>query len=189
MRQLLRLLVAGGVFASATSTLVAQQFDRALFREMQWRGIGPHRAGRTKAATGVPGQPNVFYIAAVNGGVWKSTDYGRIWKPIFDSAGTGSVGAVAVAASDPNVIYVGSGEGLQRPDLSTGDGIYKTTDGGKTWSHLGLRDGQQIPQIIVDPHNANRIFVAVLGHPYGPNAERGTLRPHNRGSGRSRDRR
>ncbi|MEP7345558.1 MAG: glycoside hydrolase, partial [Gemmatimonadaceae bacterium] len=123
-----------------------------------------------------PQQPNVFYIAAVNGGVWKSTDYGRVWSPIFDAANTGSVGAIAVAPSDPDVIYVGSGEGLQRPDLSTGDGIYKSTDGGKTWSHLGLRDGQQIPQIIIDPRNPNRIFVAVLGHPYGPNAERGIFR-------------
>ena len=147
-----------------------------MFRELHWRPIGPFRGGRTKAATGVPGQPNVFYIGAVNGGVWKTTDYGRTWKPIFDDQPTGSIGAIAVAPSDPNVIYVGSGEGLQRPDLSTGDGIYKSTDAGKTWTHLGLRDGQQIPQIIVDPHNPNRLFVAVLGHPYGPNEERGIFR-------------
>jgi photosystem II stability/assembly factor-like uncharacterized protein len=176
MLLVLRFLVVVGALVAAPPILAAQQFDPSLFREMQWRGIGPHRAGRTKAATGVPQQPNVFYIAAVNGGVWKSTDYGRSWSPIFDGAGTGSVGAVAVAPSDPNVIYVGSGEGLQRPDLSTGDGIYKSSDGGKTWSHLGLRDGQQIPQIIIDPRNPNRIFVAVLGHPYGPNAERGIFR-------------
>jgi photosystem II stability/assembly factor-like uncharacterized protein len=138
--------------------------------------IGPFRGGRTKAATGVPGQPNLFYIGAVNGGVWRSTDYGRTWKPIFDAEPTGSIGAIAVAQSDPNVIYVGSGEGLQRPDLSTGDGIYKSTDAGRTWTHLGLRDGQQIPQIIVDPKNPDRLFVAVLGHPYGPNQERGIFR-------------
>src|SRR5262245_44615652 len=154
----------------------AQQFNPSLFGEMRWRNIGPFRGGRTKPITGVPGQPNVFYIGVHNGGVWKTTDYGRTWKPIFDDQPTGSVGAIAVAPSDPNVIYVGSGEGLQRPDLSTGDGIYRSTDGGTTWRHLGLRDGQQIPQIIVDPRDTRRLFVAVLGHPYGPNEERGLYR-------------
>ena len=156
--------------------LNAQQYDSDLFNEMRWRMIGPFRGGRTKAAAGVPEQPNVFYIGVVNGGVWKSTDYGHVWKPIFDDQPTGSIGAIAVAPSDPNIIYVGSGEGLQRPDLSTGDGIYKSTDAGETWTHLGLRDGQQIPQIIVDPNDPNRLFVAVLGHPYGPNEERGIFR-------------
>src|SRR5439155_24508277 len=98
------------------------------------------------------------------------------WVPIFDSQPTGSVGAVAVALSDPNVVYVGSGEGLHRPDLSVGDGIYKSTDAGKTWTHLGLRDGQQIPQIAVDPRDPDRLLVAVAGHPYGPNKERGIFR-------------
>ena len=154
------------------SISLAQQGD-SVFRELPWRDIGPFRGGRTKAAVGVPQQPNVFYIGVVNGGVWKTTDYGRIWNPIFDDQPTGSIGAIAVAPSNPNVIYVGSGEGLQRPDLSTGDGIYKSTDAGKTWTHLGLRGGQQIPQIIVDPANPDRLFVAVLGHPYGPNEERG----------------
>jgi photosystem II stability/assembly factor-like uncharacterized protein len=143
---------------------------------LSWRLVGPHRGGRTKAGTGVPSQPNVFYVGYVNGGVWKSDDFGRVWTPIFDDQATGSVGAIAVAESDPNVVYVGSGEGIQRPDLTTGDGIYRSSDAGKTWTHLGLRDGQQIPQIIVDPRNADRIFVAVLGHPYGPNAERGIFR-------------
>ena len=154
----------------------AQQLDPRLYGELHWRMIGPHRASRTKAAAGIPGQPNVFYIGVVNGGVWKTTDYGRTWNPIFDDQPTGSIGAIAVAPSNPSVIYVGSGEGLQRPDLSTGDGIYKSTDAGRTWTHLGLRDGQQIPQIVVDPRNANRLFVAVLGHPYGPNVERGLYR-------------
>src|SRR5437588_5109423 len=143
---------------------------------MQWRGIGPFRGGRTVAATGVPQQPNVFYIGVNNGGVWKTNDYGRIWRPIFDDEPTGSIGAIAVAPSDPNIIYVGSGEGLQRPDLSTGDGIYKSTDAGKTWTHLGLRDAQQIGSIIIDPRDPNRVFVAALGHPYGPNTERGVYR-------------
>ncbi len=147
-----------------------------LFSELRWRMIGPFRGGRTKAATGIPSQPNVFYIGAVNGGVWKSIDYGVTWKPIFDDQPTGSIGAIAVAPSNPDVIYVCSGEGLQRPDLSTGDGIYKSTDAGKTWTHLGLQNGQQIPQIIVDPGNPDRLFVAVLGHPYGPNEERGIYR-------------
>ncbi len=154
----------------------AQQYAPDLFSEMHWRTIGPFRGGRTKAAAGVPGEPNLFYVGVVNGGVWKTNDYGRIWRPIFDNQPTGSIGAIAVAPSNPSIIYVGSGEGLQRPDLSTGDGIYKSTDAGETWTHLGLRDGQQIPQIIVDPKNPDRLFVAVLGHPYGPNEERGIFR-------------
>ncbi len=156
--------------------MVAQQFNPGLFKSLQWRSIGPFRGGRTRAVAGVPSQPNVFYIAQVNGGVWKTDDYGRTWTPIFDDQPTGSIGCIAVAPSDPNVVYVGSGEGLQRPDLSVGDGIYKSIDAGKTWTHLGLRDGQQIPQIAVDPRNPNRILVAVAGHPYGPNEERGIFR-------------
>jgi photosystem II stability/assembly factor-like uncharacterized protein len=155
---------------------LADSYDAKLFAEMRWRSVGPHRGGRTRACAGVPSQPNVFYIGAVNGGVWKTDDFGRTWTPIFDSQPTGSIGAIAVAPSDPNIIYVGSGEGLQRPDLSVGDGIYKSIDAGQTWTHLGLRDGQQIPQIAVDPRNPNRLFVAVLGHPYGANEERGIFR-------------
>jgi photosystem II stability/assembly factor-like uncharacterized protein len=143
---------------------------------MHWRMIGPFRGGRTRAACGVPNQPNVFYIAQVNGGVWKTDDYGRTWNPIFDHESSQSVGSIAVAPSDPNIIYVGSGEGLHRPDLSVGNGIYKSTDAGKTWMHLGLRDGQQIPAIAVDPRDPNKVFAAVLGHPYGPNEERGIYR-------------
>ena len=159
----------------------AQQYDPSLFAGLHWRLIGPFRGGRTVGAMGVPGQPNVFYIGVNNGGVWKSTDYGRTWTPIFDDQPTGSIGAVAVAPSDPNVLYVGSGEGLQRPDLSVGDGIYKSTDGGRSWRHVGLRDGQQIPAVIVDPRDANRVLVAVLGHPYGANAERGVFRSSDGG--------
>jgi photosystem II stability/assembly factor-like uncharacterized protein len=143
---------------------------------MKWRMIGPFRGGRTVGAAGIPSQPNVFYIGVNNGGVWKTTDYGHTWKPIFDDQPTGSIGTLAIAPSNPNIIYVGSGEGLQRPDLSTGDGVYKSIDGGKTWNHLGLRDGQQIPAILVDPQNPDRLFVAVLGHPYGANQERGVFR-------------
>ncbi len=138
--------------------------------------IGPFRGGRTRALCGVPSQPNVFYVAQVNGGVWKSDDYGRTWNPIFDKEPTQSIGAIAVAPSDPNIIYVGSGEGLHRPDLSVGNGIYKSTDAGKTWTHLGLVDGQQIPALAVDPRDPNKVFAAVLGHPYGPSEERGIYR-------------
>jgi photosystem II stability/assembly factor-like uncharacterized protein len=172
-----KILVAGvlAVLAVAIPGL-AQQYDQKLFSEMRWRCIGPFRGGRTVAITGVPHQPNVFYMAAVNGGVWKTTDFGHTWEPIFDEQSSGSVGAIAVAASDPNIMYVGSGEGLQRPDLATGDGVYKSTDAGITWTHLGLRDAQQVTAILVDPKDPNRVFVAVEGHPYGPNAERGVFR-------------
>ena len=157
-------------------SLAAQPFDAKYLQAMRWRGIGPYRGGRTRAVAGVPSQPGVFYIGVCNGGVWKTTDYGRRWDPVFDDQPTGSIGAIAVAPSDPNTLYVASGEGLQRPDLSVGDGIYRSTVAGRTWAHLGLRDGQQIPQIIVDPRNRDRIFAAVLGHPYGPNPERGIFR-------------
>jgi photosystem II stability/assembly factor-like uncharacterized protein len=148
----------------------------AFFGDMHWRHIGPVRGGRARAAAGVPSQPNVFYAGYDNGGVWRSTDYGSTWRPIFDGQGTGSVGAVAVAPSDPNVIYVGTGAGIIRPDLAVGDGVYKSTDGGRTWAHLGLRDSKMIAAIDVDPRDPNRLFVAALGHPYGPNAERGVFR-------------
>ena len=116
-------------------------------------------------------------MAQVNGGVWKTTDAGRTWKPIFDDQPTGSIGTIVVAPSDPNIVYVGSGEGLHRPDLSTGDGVYKSTDAGRTWTHLGLKDAQQIPNLAVDPQQSrSRLFVAALGHPYGPNEERGIFR-------------
>ncbi len=166
--------------------LSAQPYDPAMYQELRWRMIGPFRGGRTVAISGVPGQPNVFYMAPNNGGVWKTTDFGRSWNPIFDGQPnddhrSGSIGALAVAPSNPNTIYVGSGEGLRRPDLSVGNGIYKSTDAGRTWQHLGQRDGalrdaQQIGSILVDPKDANRVFVAALGHPYGPNAERGVYR-------------
>lgn len=168
-------------FICAQAVVSAQQFGQEFTQSLHWRSIGPFRGGRTRAVSGVPSQPNVFYIAQVNGGVWKTTDFGHTWTPIFDEQPTGSVGSIAVSVSNPEIIYVGSGEGLQRPDLSTGDGIYKSTDGGKSWSHLGLRDAQQIAQVAVDPRDANRLFVAVAGHPYGPNEERGIFRSTNGG--------
>jgi len=172
MRLIRNAIIIAFAIVLGLSDACAGAFDSIL----RWRDIGPYRGGRTRAVCGVPSQPNVFYMAQVNGGVFKSIDYGRTWQPIFDDQPTASIGAIAVAPSNPNVIYVGSGEGLHRPDLSVGDGVYKSTDAGKTWAHLGLRDGQQIPQVAVDPKNADRIFVAVAGHPYGPNEERGIYR-------------
>jgi len=170
MRRLFLLL------AGILPVVCAQNFEPKLYSALQWRMIGPFRGGRTVGAAGIADQPNVFFIGVNNGGVWKTDDAGVTWNPIFDQQPTGSIGAIAVAPSNPNILYVGSGEGLQRPDLSVGDGMYKSSDGGKTWRHLGLRDGQQIPAILVDPNNPDRLFVAVLGHPYGPNAERGVYR-------------
>ena len=148
---------------------------------MHWRHIGPTRAGRARALAGVPSQRNVFYIGFDNGGVWRSTDYGANWVPLFDREPTGSIGAIAVAPSDPNIIYVGSGAGIIRPDLATGNGVYKSTDAGKTWTHLGLADTQMIAMIDVSPSDPNVLFVAALGHPYGPNQERGIFRSKDGG--------
>ena len=148
---------------------------------LNWRMIGPFRGGRTRAVSGVPGHPGVFFIGAVNGGVWKTDDYGRTWRPVFDAQPTQSIGAIAVAPSDSKIVYVGSGEGLHRPDLSIGDGMYRSDDGGETWKHLGLPDAQQIPDLAVDPRDAHRVFAAVLGRPYGPSAERGIYRSEDGG--------
>src|SRR3954453_6026803 len=175
MRNRLLVGVSAAVALSAFGTVISgQPRDRSV--GMQWRQIGPTRAGRARALAGVPSQPNVFYIGFDNGGAWRSTAYGSTCPPIFDDQPTGSIGAIAVAPSDRNIIYVGSGAGIIRPDLAVGDGVYKSIDGGRTWTHLGLRDSQMIAMIDVDPRNPNRLFVAALGHPYGPNAERGIFR-------------
>jgi photosystem II stability/assembly factor-like uncharacterized protein len=167
---------AGTAGASLPVRASSNAITPSAYADLRWRFIGPLRGGRTSAVAGVADKPSVYYMAAVNGGIWKTDDAGRTWTPIFDNQDTGSIGALAVAPSDDNVIYAGSGEGLHRPDLAVGDGMYKSTDGGAHWTHLGLRDAQQIAAIAVDPHDANRLFVAVLGHPYGPNAERGVYR-------------
>jgi hypothetical protein len=183
----LLLFVLGEAIAQDTSAGSQAQWCP----DLHWRLVGPFRGGRTRAATGVPDHPNVFYVGQVNGGVWKTTDSGRTWNPIFDNESSQSIGAIAVAPSDSNIVYVASGEGLRRPDLSVGNGVYRSGDGGKTWQHLGskdggskdggskdggLRDGQQIPALAIDSRDPNRLFAAVLGHPYGPNEERGIYR-------------
>jgi photosystem II stability/assembly factor-like uncharacterized protein len=179
VRSSLRFAVVISIAAGVTTSAAAQPSDVA---SLHWRQIGPTRAGRARALSGVPTQPNVFYIGFDNGGVWRSTDYGSTWVPLFDSQPTGSIGAIAVAPSDPNIIYVGSGAGIIRPDLSIGDGVYKSIDAGKTWTHLAdLRQTQMIAMIDVDPKDPNRLFVAALGHPYGPNPERGIFRSTNGG--------
>ena len=158
-----------------------KQYDPKLFQDLRWRLIGPSRGGRTLAVAGVRGQPEVFYFGSVGGGIWKTNDAGRTWKPIFDAQGIASIGAIAVAPSDSNVIYAGSGEADMRSSISYGNGMYKSMDGGKTWLHIGLEDSRQIGRIIVDPRDANRVFVAALGHAYGPNQERGVFRSKDGG--------
>ncbi|HXT86832.1 MAG TPA: hypothetical protein VN745_07405 [Verrucomicrobiae bacterium] len=162
--------------------LRAQQMDPNLFSGMRYRMIGPFRGGRAVAVTGVPGRPDTFYFGAVGGGVWKTMDAGRVWEPVFDAEKIASIGAIAVAPSDTNVIYVGSGEPDMRSDISYGNGMYKSADGGKTWKHIGLEDTRQIGDILVDPHDANLVYVAALGHSYAPNAERGVFRSMDGGA-------
>ncbi len=176
-------LVCAVVLAGlAPSRARAQEVDPNLFSGMSWRLIGPFRAGRALTATGVPGQPEVFYFGAVGGGVWKTMDGGRTWNPIFDSEPIASIGAIAVAPSNPEVVYVGSGEADMRDDISYGNGMYKSTDAGKTWARIGLEDSRQIGQIVVDSQNPDRLFVAALGHAYGANAERGVFRSTDGGA-------
>jgi photosystem II stability/assembly factor-like uncharacterized protein len=169
------------VVAFAQRSSDAPSIDPALYQELRYRLIGPFRASRTVGGVGVPSLPGVFVMGVNNGGVWKTDDYGRTWRPIFDDAPTGSIGDVAVAATNPDIIYIGSGEGLHRPDLGVGDGIFKSTDGGRTWQHVGLPDVQQIGRIVIHPMNPDIVLVAAMGHPYGPNEDRGVFRTMNGG--------
>jgi len=144
--------------------------------------IGPFRAGRVNAVSGVAGQPDTFYFGSVGGGVWKSINSGRTWTPVFDSTNVASIGALAVAPSNPNVVYAGTGEADMRDSIAFGDGVYKSMDAGKTWQHLGLENTKQIGRIIVDPKNPNTVFVAALGNAYAPNPDRGVYRSLNGGT-------
>jgi photosystem II stability/assembly factor-like uncharacterized protein len=175
-----------GQAASASEAPRATAAPLAPASALQWRMVGPFRGGRTRAVTGIPGQPDSFLIGAVNGGVWKTTDSGRTWDPLFDAAPTQSIGAIAVAPSDPKIIYVASGEGLMRPDLSVGNGIYRSEDSGQHWAHLALDDAQQIPDLAVDPKDPNRLYAAVLGHPFGASSQRGIFRSTDGGKNWSR---
>jgi len=144
-----------------------------LFKGMKYRMIGPFRGGRSLTAAGIPGDPTTYYFGATGGGVWKSTDGAMTWSPVFDKEGSGDIGSLAVAGSDHNTIYVGTGEACIRGNISHGDGVYKSLDGGKTWKNVGLHDSRAIGKVIVNPNNPDIAFVAALGHPFGPNTERG----------------
>ncbi|HTC79118.1 MAG TPA: YCF48-related protein, partial [Terriglobales bacterium] len=161
--------------------LAAAQYSESLYSGMKWRVVGPFRGGRVLAVAGIPGDPSTYYFGAVAGGVWKSTDGGNNWVPMFDKEGIASVGAIAVAESNPNVIYVGSGEACIRGNISYGDGVYKSIDGGKSWANVGLKDSEHIGALVIDPKNADVAFVAALGHAYGPNVERGVFRTRDGG--------
>src|ERR1700683_3170527 len=185
-RAILRLLI-GLALVMATSpylhpVLLAQQFPPSLYSGLHWRSIGPFRGGRSNAVPGAPGQPNTFYFGSVGGGVWRSENSGRTWVPIFDSQPVPSIGAIAVAPSNPNVLYVGTGESDMRSQISFGNGLYKSIDAGKTWAHIGLDNTRQIGRILVDPRNPEALFVAALGHAYGANPERGVYRSTDGGA-------
>ncbi|HEY2905803.1 MAG TPA: hypothetical protein VGJ29_07860 [Vicinamibacterales bacterium] len=176
-------IAAACAFAAFGSLpLGAQPFAPDLVGGLHWRMLGPFRGGRVDAVSGVPGRPHEFYFGSVNGGVWKTMNAGRTWMPIFDSQPVASIGAIAVAPSSPDIVYVGSGESSLRDSVGYGNGVYKSTDGGKSWTHLGLADTQHIGKVAVDPRNANTVFVAAIGHFYGPHAERGVYRSKDGGS-------
>ena len=160
----------------------AAAIDPSLYSGLKWRLVGPFRAGRVNAVTGVAGQPNTFYFGSVGGGVWKSVNAGRTWNPIFDGQDVASIGAIAVAPSNPQVIYVGTGEADMRDSIQFGDGMYKSTDAGKTWTHIGLETTRQIGRVIVNPRDPNTVFVAALGHVYGPHPDRGVYRSTDGGA-------
>jgi photosystem II stability/assembly factor-like uncharacterized protein len=176
IRHLFALVTLLAVLMLAKFPLVAQQYDPDLYSGLRWRMIGPFRAGRVNAVSGVVGQPDTFYFGSVGGGVWKTTNAGRTWLPISDATGVASIGAIGVAPSNPNVVYVGAGEPDMRDSIQFGDGMYKSVDAGKTWKHIGLESTRQIGRVIVDPKNPNIVLVAALGHAYGPNSDRGVYR-------------
>jgi photosystem II stability/assembly factor-like uncharacterized protein len=181
MREIRRFLTFAFIVLASASIINAQQLDPSLYSGLHWRMIGPFRGGRVNAVSGVVGQPDSFYFGSVGGGVWKSANAGRTWTPIFDATNVASIGAIGVAPSDPNVIYIGTGEADMRDSIAFGNGVYKSTDAGKTWKHLGLENTKQIGRIIVDPKNPNTVFLAALGNVYAPNPDRGVYRSRDGG--------
>lgn len=169
------------IFLLAALPAAAQTISPQYFNDMHWRLIGPFRGGRAVAVSGVPGDGATFYFGAVDGGVWKSTDAGTVWKPIFDQQPVASIGALAVSASNPNVIYVGTGETDIRSDLASGGGVYKSTDGGQSWTYAGLKETRQIAKILIDSSNPDIVYAGALGHAYGPNSERGVYKSSDGG--------
>src|SRR5215470_8487902 len=168
--------------AIATLPASAQQIDPGLYNGLRWRMIGPFRGGRSNAVASIEGRPNVYYFGSVGGGVWKSTNGGETWEPIFDSQPIASIGALAIAPSNPDIIYVGTGEATLRSNLTYGNGMYKSTDAGKTWTHIGLVDSRHIARVLIDPRNPEIVLVAALGEAYGPNPERGVFRSTDGGA-------
>ena len=181
---LLALGFAAPLMIGALPRVFAQQgrIDASLYSSLRWRMLGPFRGGRVNGVSGVPGQPNTFYMGSVGGGVWKTTNAGRTWLPIFDSQPVASIGSVAVAYSNTNIVYVGTGEGDMRSQISYGNGMYKSTDAGKNWTHIGLDDTRQIGRVAVDPKNPDVVFVAAIGHAYGGNPDRGVYRTRDGGA-------
>jgi photosystem II stability/assembly factor-like uncharacterized protein len=181
---LLALALAVSFTAGLLPRALAQQarIDASVYSGLRWRSIGPFRGGRVNGVSGVPGQSNTFYFGSVGGGVWKTTNAGRTWLPIFDSQPIASIGAIGVAPSNPNIVYVGTGEADMRSQISYGNGMYKSTDAGKTWTHLGLDNTRQIGRVLVDPQNPDVVFVAALGHVYGANPDRGVYRSRDGGA-------
>ena len=175
------LLPLSGAISAIPVATAQTKYDPSLYAGLRWRNIGPFRAGRVNAVSGVIGQPSVYYFGSVGGGVWRSMNTGRTWTPVFDSESVGSIGGIGVAPSNPNVIYVGTGEADLRDSISFGNGMYKSNDAGKTWKHLGLENTRQISRILVDPKNPDLVFVAVLGHVYGPHPDRGVYRSRDGG--------
>ncbi len=169
-------VAVGSLLLGFSSTLPAQSPQRNTLGGMQYRLIGPFRGGRSLTATGIPGDPSTYYFGSTGGGVWKSVDGANTWKPVFDHEGSATIGSLAVAPSDPNIVYVGTGEGCIRGNTTEGDGVYKSIDGGATWKNLGLKDTRAVGKLIVNPKNPDIVFVAALGHVYGPNTERGVFR-------------
>jgi hypothetical protein len=172
-----------GAAAAGWSRLAAQQpaVVADMYSGLRWRLLGPFRGGRVDAVSGVPGRPNEFYFGSVNGGVWKSVDGGRVWTPVFDSQPIASIGALAVAPSNGEIVYVGTGESTLRDSVGYGNGMYKSADGGRTWVHIGLDNTEHIGKVAVDPKNPDIVFVAAIGHLYAANPERGVFRSTNGG--------